>query len=197
MDVNLRGLHPDFLDELAGGFFPVILLDVDWPDDPAHVHTGYGNLVIGGTTYTGIGASAFQLQLPEETEGLAEFAGQLAVDYQVEWFEAEGVDHDEYVLAADTTAREVKVHFGATTERAGNVLIGAAVEMFRGTMDGFRDIDNRTSRRLEISLRGGKDQRSSANVIVTAQSQADAFPGDTIGRLFESAATRRSGPVKW
>lgn len=197
MDVNLRGLHADFLAELAGGFFPVILLDVDWPDDPAHVHTGFGNIVIGGVTHTGIGATSFDLQIPEEAEGLAEFTGQLAVDYQIEWFEAEGVDHDEYILAADTTEREVRVLFGATTERAGNVLIGGATEFFRGTMDGFRDIEVPENRRLEITLRGGKDQRSSANVIVTAQSQADAYPGDTIGRLFEAAAARRSGPAKW
>lgn len=197
MDINLRGLHPDLLAELSGGFFPVILIEVDWPGDPAFAHTGLGAMTFNGQAYTGIGAGSFDLALPEEGGGLSEFQGQLAVDYQVEWFEQSGVDQEEYVLDADTQDRVVRVLFGATTERAGNVLIGDATEFFRGTMDGFRDIQEQDRRRLEIDLRGGPGQRSVSNVIHTNASQQDEQPGDTIMRWVEGAEKRVTGVVRW
>jgi hypothetical protein len=181
-----RGVDPDLLDALASGaFWPVLLVYIDWPDDPVRVHSGVGVLEWDEEDWVGVGDAGF-LNLPGEAPGLAAFEGEASVG---------GVDAEiDAILDADPRWREVSVWFGAVTDRAGVTLIGEPVQVFWGYVDSLGDRTEWTPegafRVAVLGLGVGPGQRANDAAHHSYEQQIEAYPGDTSGRWLKAGRTR-------
>lgn len=187
MEALSRNLDPATLSALSKAqIFPILLLHLDWPDGEVRVHSNVGMLEYDNALWRGVGGAG-TLQLPGEQTGLLSQPAQVRLM---------GVpdDLDEF-LDAPIRNREGEILFGLTTERAGNVLVGAPFSIFIGYMDAMRDIvvaDDGTLRRdLVLDLASGPSQRAFTELYHTYEDQITAHPGDTIGRLFQNAEAER------
>ena len=161
-----------------GGFFPIALFFIDWPDAPFRVHTNLGSLTWGGETWTGIGKIA-NVSLPGDANGMAKQEGM---------FSLLGLNDElDAYLDADARGRAARVYFGAVTECDGSVLVGEPFEVFSGTVDGLKDMTEagggNLSRGVQVPLVSGPSQRSSSQALHSYSDQIANFPGDTAGRL--------------
>jgi len=177
-----RNLDADTLEAISAvGFFHSILVYIDWPDSPVFVHSGVGDLDWADETWRGIGGFG-SITLPEEgfaDAGLMSMSGELRLVGAPDLLDA--------YLSDPVRNRKVRVLFGATTTRAGNVLIGEPFEIFSGYVDAMRDVvevsDGQARRDLILAVVGGPSQRSYVETYHTAEDQARAFPGDTAGEM--------------
>lgn len=181
----MRDLNAAFQAALAKPFYPVMLVHIDWPDDPVRVHSGVGVLSWDGYAWVGVGEAGF-LQLPAEAPGLADFEGEASVG---------GLDeHLDGVLDADPRWRAVDVHFGAVTTRAGAVLIGQPEQVFWGYVDSMRDRTEWTEegalRAVVLGLGVGPAQRAADAIHHSYEAQIARRPGDTSGRWLKGNRTR-------
>jgi hypothetical protein len=182
-----RNIDPATLTALSRTpFYPVILVYLDWPDSPLYLHSNVGDISYDGKTWQGIGNFG-GLQLPGEEVGLLSqpaLARLIGVPQELDDF-----------LEAPIRDREGEILFGVTTERAGNVLIGAPFSIFIGYMDALRDIveaaDGTLRRDIVLSLASGPSQRAFTDLFHTYEDQITAHPGDTGGRLFQNAEAER------
>ena len=180
MDLK-RGASPALIEALSGPFFfPVVLIDIDWPGGRVLAHTNHGPITWGGQTFLGVGKFG-AVDVPAETMGGVpeEFSVSLTYDLAelAEW--------------ADTPirGRAGAVYLGATTTRGGSDLIGA-VGIVSGTCDGMALKSERieadgsvtTVFTLSVTFSAGPSYRSMAAVSHSEEDQARAFPGDTAGR---------------
>lgn len=159
------------------GFHPVVLVYIDWPGDVIRAHTGVGNISWDGHTWSGVGSFA-RLSLPTDEGGMAASEGSIGIV---------GLDDalDDY-LQDDVRGRTVEVYFGATTERAGNVLIGDPFKMFTGAVGGVTDQVTVESgdvvRGLMLEVYSGPSQRSTSAARHSDEDQKAIYPSDTIFR---------------
>lgn len=170
-----RGVHADVIAALvAGRFNPVVLFEADWPSGYVRAHTGVGDIVISGNTYSGVGKFG-EVSIPAEEFGLVASEASVQV-----------IGPIEDILDANAEAirnRSARTLWGITTERAGNVLIGDALDMFVGTMDATRvvvsnDGDAKTYG-LNLTIGSGPSARTGATITHSGEAQAEEFPGDT------------------
>lgn len=167
------------------GFHPVVLVYVDWPGAPVRAHTGVGELSWNGQTWAGVGDFA-GIQLPQEAAGAAADAATLTLVGLPD-------ELDDYL---DDNPRNVaaEIWFGATTERAGNVLVGEPFSAFGGYVDamgGTLEVGGGELRRgVRLSLGSGAPQRATGAVYHTDEDQSGAYPGDTAGRWVINAEAR-------
>lgn len=171
--VLTRSVDTDLLEALSGAFFyPVILVYLDWPENEIRLHSGVGTIEWGGEDWLGVGAFG-EVRLPEEAIGLGSQPATLSLVGLPD-------DLDEQ-LEAPIRNRAGTIYFGATTERAGNVLIGEPFSIYDGYMDALTDkvegSDGKLARRIILSLASGPSQRSYAEVYHTYEDQARAYPG--------------------
>jgi len=192
--VNLRGLPSALLDAISGNFNPVILIHVDWPDSPAYVHSGKGDLIHDGNTYIGIGSKSFELDLPASRSALAELTGSITVTYDPTKVES---GDPGAKLSVNPKGRAVTVSFGAVTERAGVTLIGDVLGEFAGYIDSHTDIEEPSQRQLVIQLRSGPSQRATVSAVHSVADQQRRHASDTLFRHFQGAQGRAEATVKW
>jgi hypothetical protein len=186
-----RGVDPDLLAAIAAPFHPVMLVQVDWPGGMVRVHSGLGDLTWNGHTWTGVGTKG-EVRLPQEGTGLAADDGLLRIG---------GLpDEIDAYLDADVRGRAVDVWFGATTVRAGTVLVSDPVQVFTGYVDGLSDetaVEGKDLQRtINVSLGSGPPQRSRANAVHSYEDQIAAYPGDT-GFRWAKAANAAAGTLVW
>lgn len=181
-----RGLDPTFLAALGpAGFNPVLLVWIDWPGAPVRAHTGVGNMSFAGETWTGVGGFG-RVSIPGDAMGLASGAATV---------ELVGIDGtlDGY-LNDNPRGAECEIWFGATTERAGNVLIGTPDRRFVGSVasfgGGWQSTPEGRMRNVTVEMRPGPSQRSAAVLMHSNADQQAKFPGDTAGRHMENMKTR-------
>ncbi|MFN6976943.1 MAG: hypothetical protein ACK4OP_02380 [Gemmobacter sp.] len=189
----IRDIHPDLFAALSGPFHPVVLLHADWPGGAVRVHSGVGTLHWDGHAWDGIGAAG-ALRLPEEATGLAAIGGSMRIG----GLPAEIDAH----LAADPTGRDVEVWFGAVTERAGTVLIGAPFAAYVAYVDGMEDETapgpDGLVRTIEIGISSTPPQRTAFAAHHSYEDQITAHPGDTAGRWVKAAVSRTAVELpKW
>ena len=166
-----------------GGFYPIVLVHLDWPGGAIRVHSGTAALSWGGESWAGVGRFG-DISLPGETQGLAAQDASLSLL-------GLGEDLDNY-LGDDIRDADGAVYFGAVTEAGGSTLIGEPFEVFVGTIDAMRDVveaaDGGLTRGVRLTLSPGPSQRSSSGVYQSFENQTAAYPGDTAGRLVMQAA---------
>ena len=178
MSVLTRGVDADMLAAIAGTWHPVVLIWLDWPDDPVRVHSGAGNIAWGGQAWTGIGDYG-QIGYPGEGANMA--VERLTLAYVS--------PTDEMLDRTEDQVRNIDgaIYVGAVTERAGRTLIGEPTEIFAGYMDALRyrleaDDGGSVTDRIELTLASGPSARAVASVFHSYNDQIAKYPGDTAGR---------------
>ena len=174
-----RGIGSTLLTELAKpAFYPVTLVNLDWPSGEVWFHGGRGNISWGGETWAGVGDFA-SIVSPEEAVGLV--PGQCVI-------RVIGDLSDLLSLVLATVKnRRAAIYFGATTTPAGNTLVGTPVEVFAGYMDGTMlpyaaGQGGVATYSLELALGSGPGARIGATLSHSYEDQIAAFAGDTAGR---------------
>lgn len=181
-----RDVPAGLLAVLDGPFFPVVLVEIDWPDGIVRMHTGVGTIAWDSVDWSGVGDLA-ALGVPEETVGLPPTRATLQLAGPLEDVLAR--------LDDDVRGRGVRVLVGAVTTPAGATLVADPVEMFAGTLDTlaweWAEIDggDRASV-LETEIRTGPGARSAARITHSREDQAAAHSGDTAGRHIEQLRTQ-------
>lgn len=194
-----RNLPAALASEVAKqGWHPCILAYVDWPTGTVRAHSGVGDIVYDGNTYTGVGAFG-RISAPSETRS------GVARRLTVSLFAARDSIIGEAIAGSNARQREGEFFFGAVTERSGNVLVSDPVSFFRGTVDAvtfeLSAVDPEgvlsVEAALQLSFVSGPSLRRFASQYHSAEDQARLFPADTAGRLIqaaEAAATNRTWP---
>lgn len=185
MDLK-RDLSPALRGAIAAPFFfPVMLVHLDWPGGAVRAHSGAGTISWAGHDWAGVGAFG-NISAPEESlSGVpVEFSASLTCPIP------------ELAAYADAVVRQRPgtIHFGATTEPGGNVLIGDPAPLITGMMDttvlrtsALGDEDVLYS--LTVTCDTGPGYRSSAAIHHSHEDQTRKFPGDTAGlRLMQLMA---------
>lgn len=184
MDLT-RGTPPALLQRISDGFFyPTVLMWLDWPGAPLRAHSGAGEMTWNGQTWSGVGKFG-RISVPDEAVAAVpeDFAISLTTDFP---------DIEPYT---DTPIRGIAgaVYLGATTERGGNVLVGA-VEVVSGTADvltlGVERDGETIYYDLSISMTTGPGMRTMAAINHSDEDQRRAYPNDTAGqRLIQLMTT--------
>lgn len=187
-----RGASAGLIADLGGHFCPVLLTYADWPGETIRIHTGAGNIAWGGQTWMGAG-KLVQFQAPEESGGLATSEATVRVAATVEAMLAE--------RGKIIRNRTVAVYFATTTQPAGNVLKTEPVELFTGYFDSRTGSLSRSGGDLGhdmvLGLGVGPSARSSASITHNYEDQIANFPGDTAGRMVQTANRLRFNPQNW
>lgn len=184
-----RVIHTDTLAAIAaGGFFPIVMVSLDWPDGPVYAHSNVGDISWNGQTWRGLGHFG-RISTPEEQLGIAQSTAILEL--------VGAPDEIDDYLEADIRGRMGEVFFGVVTERMGNQFIGEPWSDFTGYMDAMTDSitsDNGDIlRTLSIALANGPSQRKFTSVFHTDEDQRRLYPDDTAGRLVINAEERLRG----
>jgi hypothetical protein len=173
---------------MESAFYPVVMVDVDWPDDPVRVHSGVGTLIWDGHEWMGVGDLG-GITLPGEGSNMAQQSATLTIGGGPALI-------DDY-LRADAQGRAVRALYGVVTQRAGTVLIGEPFDVFSGEIDGISDDQTTDSRSISLQVTQGPSQRSSGSAVHSYADQDRAFSGDTGGRLASAALARAAVVLKW
>ena len=185
MDLT-RDLHPDTQAALlAGGFYPVLLVELDWTDGVIRASTGFGNVDWDGHTWVGV-AGFGAVQVPEEASASAPAEAVLSMVLPEDEFDT--------VMGADVQGLPGVIRVALVTEAGGGTLVGAPFELYSGYVDGlveaFEDVDGRQMHQVRVLLGGGPGMRSGATVVHSHEDQQARYPGDTIGRLLINVRDR-------
>lgn len=173
-----RDIDPLLAAEWAKPFFhPIVLVRIDWPEDPVFAHSNRGEVSFDGELWQ----SAFgvgQLRLPEQTEGPSQRIAEIKLV---------GVPDDlQSYMTDEVRGVAVKIYLGAVTQRAGNVLIGTPVEFFSGKIEGRgQDVEKQGKdrvRAVRIRATTGPSQKSFGQNLITLSSRQGAFPEDSLLR---------------
>jgi len=188
----IRGVSSAMMAELAKPFFyPVIMVELDWPSGIVRAHSNVGTLAFGGD-WLGVGAFG-TLELPDESSDFTATRGTVKlIGVPDEIF-----DH----LEEPIRNRPGRVLFGCVTERAGNVLAGDPVEVFSGYMDAIQYKADASGKDVlhgvVLELGTGPSARAFASVTHSYEDQSRKYPTDTGGRLLiavEAEAEKISWP---
>lgn len=168
---------------LRGHFHPALLIFVDWPGDPAYIHSGTGDLSWNGQTWQGLG-EAGRVEVPEMGPGMAGAPVVISVV---------GLPADIVTRQADIARNmRVEVYTACTTTRGGTVLTVQPRSAAVGRTDSDRlfvqrQDDGTSVYGLEIEAVSGGDLRAGAAITHSYEDQITRHPGDTAGRHFINA----------
>lgn len=187
-----RGIGSALLAEISkSAWYPVVLVYLDWPGGAVRVHSGVGNITWASATWQGVGGVG-RIDMPGE--GIAGTAGRASMTIFG--------PADVLLTQADAQIRNRPgvVYMGAVTAPAGNVLVGAPIEMFSGYMDALRftvtgegDV---IQHGLQLDLGTGPSMRQMAAILHSDEDQRLRFPGDTAGRHLINIEARVS-TLRW
>lgn len=185
MDLT-RGVGPALLAEIAGGaWYPVLLVDLDWPGGRIRAHSGAGSITWASATWFGVGRYG-EVSIPEES------ATGLPSDFSLSLV----CDLPELATYADAVirGRPGTVYLGATTAPGGNALVGDPVSLASGAMDGLvltlDAADGVQLYRLTVSMTTGPSYRSASAIVHSHEDQSRKYPGDTAGLRLIGAMSR-------
>ena len=192
----MRDIHPATRAAISGAaFYPVALVWLDWPEAAMFAHSGTGPITWGGNTFQGVGKFG-AVEVPEESStGVpVEISLSLVCDLPM---------LAEYADAV-IRQRPGAIWMGVTTEPGGNELIGAPVEMARGTMDTLvlsTEVEDAEAQitiwyRLTVGMTTGPGYRSAAAIAHSHEDQSRQYPADTAGKKLV-LATARAEKTLW
>lgn len=177
----IRGTPSALLTALSGPFFfPVVLVDIDWPGARMRAHSNAGDITFGGQTFVGVGRFG-SVDLPGESLGGVpeEFTMSITCDLP------------ELAAYADAQirGRSGVIYLGATVTQGGTSLIGA-VDAISGTCDGMvlrSEVIGESGQvtvlyTLTVNFSTGPSYRSLAAISHSHEDQQRQYPNDTAGR---------------
>jgi len=180
-----RGVDATLMTALAGTFYPVALVYLDWPGGAIRSHSGRGNITLDGNTFTGL-AGVGSIEVPGEGMTFAASGALLRLI---------GATDDIYEYEDDAIRnRAAAIWSGAVTAPNGNTLVGIPCQVFAGYMDGLKFSETLADGTLqigvELSLGTGPGARSRASVTHSYEDQIAAYPGDTAGQTLINLVDR-------
>ncbi len=187
MDLT-RGTPGPLLSAMSGAYFyPVVLVDIDWPGARLRAHSNAGSISFGGNSFVGVGKFG-SVDVPSEDFGGLSGKFSLAIT----------CDLDDLAAYADTAirGRSGTVYLGATATAGGTDLIGA-VDIMTGVCDGTvlraevtgEGGEVTTLYTLRVTLTTGPSYRAMAAVSHSHSDQTRIYPSDTAGRHLVLAQT--------
>lgn len=177
-----RGVPAPMLAAMAGTFYPVAFVYLDWPGATLRAHTGVGAITWGGQSWAGVGPMG-SISIPAESGG-SMVATEAALSLV-----ADPMELDSY---ADDVIRNLagEIYLGVVSARpgqpGGTTLVSDPVTIFSGLMDALvievEPTDTGVNHRATVTLITGPGARSDAAVYHSDQDQGRKYPGDTAGR---------------
>jgi hypothetical protein len=193
------GIDPVTLTAMGRSFWPVVIADIDWPDDPVRVHSGLGTLTWNDTNWTGINRAG-GLNLPGDGLGVQIGRGALTLGGSEEALAG------FLNSAPEAQGRAVRVYFGVATDRAGAVLVGEPFQAWQGFMaesSESEDWDGSVARfEISVALEVGPPPRASATTMHNEAERRLADPEpveafkDTAFRHLRGVSTRAQNAVR-
>lgn len=195
MDLKI-GIHPDTLAAMEGQFWPVVMVYLDWPDDPVWVHSGEGILAWGGFDWTGIDRMG-GISLPGDGTGLQTGRGSVTLGGSSEKI------YDLLDASPVAQGRAVDVHLGVATARAGTEFIGEPFLAWRGFMAEAVESEtwtgNVTRFEINVALDTGPHPRAQGTAIHNEADQRRRDPDpvftDSSGRHLRGVVLRSKNTV--
>lgn len=172
-------------------WYPILFVHLDWPGSAIRAHSGVGSITFDGHVWSGVGRLG---SISSETESVGLTAASVTL-------EMTGLPPEVLEEAQQPIRNHPgEIYIGATTEAAGNVLIGQPYLFVSGYMDALRCTVRRENGDVEhgvqIDLGVGPSARAVAAVLHSAEDQGAKYPGDTAGRhLIEVEA--RTQVLRW
>jgi hypothetical protein len=185
----VRDIDPALLAAMAAPvWYPVMLLDLDWPLGRIRAHSGTGTITFGGDEYLGVGRFG-AVTPPGEAFGMA----AQPIDVALFGLPPEVLDE----ITAPTfnpRNRRGTSYIAASTEPGGNVLIGTPYPKATGYVDAVRYTLRRQGEErqhgVQVSLGVGPSARAAAVLVHSAEDQQSRHPADTAGRWLVNARRR-------
>lgn len=179
-----RNLPSAMVTAMAGSFFPVLFVYLDWPGGAVRVHDAVGDITWGGFTWRGVGDFG-SVAVPDEAGSMVATEASLSLA-------ASASQLDGYLddLIRNRTG---EVYLGFLAGRPGStggttMLWATPVTLFSGAMDGLSmAIEPKGAKgygtAASVTLRTGPGARSQASIYHTDADQRRRYPADTAGRL--------------
>lgn len=179
-----RGLPSAMITAMAGPFYPLVFVYLDWPGGAVRVHSGVGSITWGGFTWLGVGDFG-SLAVPDEAGSMVATEATLALV-------APAAQLDGYLDDAIRN-RTGEVYLGFVAGRPGTsggttLLWVTPITIFSGAMDGLSvSIEPQGVKgyatQASLTLRTGPGARSGATIYHTEADQRSRYPSDTAGRM--------------
>lgn len=173
-------------------FFPVMLVELDWPGGYFRAHSGAGVIAWGGHDWSGVGGFG-TVNAPEESLSGVPVEFSLSLTAPI----PELADYADAIVRQ----RAGRILLGATTTPGGDQLVGAPTTLISGMMDtlvlrtsalGDEDVEYT----LTVSCNTGPGYRTAASIHHSHEDQSRKHPGDTAGlRLMGLVA--KAQVTKW
>lgn len=178
-----RGVPAPMLSALGGTFYPVLFVELDWPNAPVRAHSGVGTITWRGEEWAGVGAFG-DVTIPNEAQG-SMVATSAALSLV-----ASPSDFDAFLDDAIRN-REGAIYMGIVEARpgdeGGDVLVSDPVPIFYGVMDqmamSVEPTETGVMSKMTITLSTGPGARSMASISHCEADQRRRWPDDTAGRL--------------
>jgi len=190
-----RGLHPDTLAALqSDGFHPVLLVHVDWPDDPVFASSALEPISWDGQTWA-----------PAGEFGLLEIASE-GLGAAVPAEASVGIVGTLELLAglldrADARNIDIDVYLALVTTPQGGVLVGKPFPVMTGYCDGndlgLRPIDDGVQPVFSLAVKTGPGVRTVLSAQHSDEDQQQRFPDDTGFRHTKLIEMALSRPPVW
>lgn len=179
-----RALPGAMVSAMAGTFYPVLFVYLDWPGGAVRVHSGVGDISWGGYTWRGVGGFG-AVTVPDEAGSMV--ATEAALSLVAPASELDGYLDDVI------RNRSGEVYLGFLAGRPGSaggttLLWATPITLFLGAMDGLTmSIQPKGAKgyatEAHVTLRTGPGARSEATIYHTDADQRRRYPADTAGRL--------------
>lgn len=175
------------------GFHPIVMVHVDWPDGAVYAHSGQGTISWDGDDWQGVGPFGGGEVPPEALGGAVPAEASLYVLGTIE----------DILGQLDQAARnrDVQILLALVTERAGNVLIGAPVELLSGYVDAneldYREAGGDLAPAFSLAVNSGPSVRMALAATHSDEDQQAVEAGDTLMRHVALSELDRVNPPTW
>ena len=190
-----RGLHPDTLAALqSDDFHPVLLVHVDWPDDPVFASSALEPISWNGQAWT-----------PAGEFGLLEIASE-GLGAAVPAEASVGIVGTLELLAglldrADARNIDIDVYLALVTVPQGGVLVGEPFPVMTGYCDGndlgLRALEGGVEPFFSLAVKTGPGVRTVLSAQHSDEDQQQRFPDDTGFRHTKLIEMALSRPPVW
>ena len=188
-----RGVDTALITNLeAGGFLPVVFVEVDWPTGIVRVNSGTQILPALGNSWTPVDTFG-SINVPEEDISIGSPTASITLSGYL----------DDLINELDQDPRNstVNIYFGALTSQDSATTVSDPIRIFSGYVDGVDFEFNRdgdiSSSSVTLMLASGPSPRAYVSLTHSNESQLKSYPNDTAGEKVIHANKRTLNPDAW
>tara|TARA_R110000851_G_scaffold168602_2_gene314479 strand:- start:436 stop:1026 length:591 start_codon:yes stop_codon:yes gene_type:complete len=176
----------------AGGFFPVVFVDVDWPTGIVRVNSSSKTITALGQSWTPVDTFG-SISVPGEDISIGSPTASITLSGYLDDLIGE--------LDRDPRNSTVNIYFGVLTSQDSATTDGAPERIFSGYVDGVDFEFNRdgdiASSSITLVLASGPSPRAYVSLTHSNETQLKAYPTDTAGEKVVHANKRTLNPDAW